>query len=120
MKNSKDKNSFEKRTFQFAVDVIKLVLQLSQNTATWVLGKQLIGAATSIDSNVIQAKAGVSKKDFVNHFRIAAKEAKESKRWLEMIVAVGLVKEEEVQALIQECDEIIRILVSSIKTATKK
>ena len=71
----------EERTFKFSVRVVKMVFQLpNNNVATWKIGGQVISSATSINSNIIQARAGVSKKDFTNHMRIALKEAKETKR----------------------------------------
>ncbi len=119
--NQEKKNyqDIEERTFNFAVRVIKMVLQLPNNVAAWKLGGQVIGSATSINSNVVQARAGISKKDFINHMRIALKEAKETKRWLEMIVAVGLAEKQRMELLIKENEEIICILVTIIKNSLK-
>jgi four helix bundle protein len=91
-KEYKNYQDIEERTFNFAVRVIKMVLQLPNNVASWKLGGQVINSATSINSNIVQARAGISKKDFTNHMRISLKEAKETERWLEMIVAAGLTK----------------------------
>lgn len=89
-KGGKNYQDIEERTFNFSVRVIKMVLQLPNNVANWGIGGQVISSATSVNLNIVQARAGISKKDFVNHTCIALKEAKETKRWLEMIVAVGL------------------------------
>ncbi|EKD55918.1 MAG: hypothetical protein ACD_58C00343G0005 [uncultured bacterium] len=110
---------FQERTFNFAVKVVKLVLKLPNNSATWILGKQLIASATSIDSNVDQAKSGVSRPDFINHMKIARKEAKETLRWIKMLIALNLFKAEDLVEVINENEEIIKILISSIKTAEK-
>jgi len=88
-------------------------------TATFELGKQVIASATSINSNVVQARSGVSKKDFINHMRIAKKESKETKRWLQMIVASGLATQQRVKPLLNENEEIISILVTIVKNAEK-
>lgn len=110
----------EERTFNFSVRVIKMVSQLpNNNVATWKIGGQVVSSATSINSNIIQARAGVSKKDFTNHLRISLKEAKETKRWLEMIVAVGLAPNSRMELLINENEEIICILVAIIKSSIK-
>ena len=111
----------EERTFKFSVRVVKMVFQLpNNNVATWKIGGQVISSATSINSNIIQARDGVSKKDFTNHMRIALKEAKETKRWLEMIVAVGLTINARMELLINESEEIICILVTIIKNFIKE
>ncbi|MFH1326362.1 MAG: four helix bundle protein [Candidatus Falkowbacteria bacterium] len=109
----------DERTFQFAVRVIKMVLCLPNNVVAWKIGGQVINSSTSINSNIVQAKGGVSRKDFINHLRISLKEAKETKRWLEMIIAVGLMQKDKMKLLIEESEEIICILVKSVKNANK-
>ena len=120
-KGGKSYQDIEERTFNFSVRVIKMVLQLpSNNVATWKIGGQVIDSATSINSNIVQARAGLSRKDFINHMRISLKEAKETKRWLETIVAVGLAPRQRMEQLINENEEIICILVSIIKNSLKE
>ena len=111
----------EERTFKFSVRVIKMVLRLpNNNVAAWKIGGQVVSSATSINSNIVQARAGITKKDFTNHMRISLKEAKETKRWLEMIVAVGLALNSKMELLINESEEIICILVTIIKNSIKE
>lgn len=96
-----------------------MVLKLQNNPATWTLGKQLIDSSTSINSNVVQARSGVSKKDFINHMKIARKEAKESYRWIEMLDAVDLLNPKQAILLLNENEEIIKILVTIVKNSLK-
>jgi len=107
------------RTFNFSVRIIKMVLQLPNNVAAWKIGGQIISSAISTNSNIVQARAGVSKKDFINHMRIALKEAKETQRWIEMIVAVGLTNKQRMELLLKESEEIICVLVTIIKNSFK-
>lgn len=109
----------EERTFNFAVRVIKMVNQLPSCGVAFVLGKQVISSATSINSNIIQARSGVSKKDFINHMKISRKEAKETKRWIQMMVAAGLTTSQKTRLLLNENEEIISILVTIVKNAEK-
>ncbi|MBU1146687.1 four helix bundle protein [Patescibacteria group bacterium] len=110
----------EERTFKFAVRVIKMVTSLSRNNVvTWKLGGQLIDSSASINSNVVQAKAAVSKADFTNHMRIARKEAKESQRWIQMLIAIGIVSKQQTKLLLRECTEIVSILYAIVKTSEK-
>ncbi len=106
------------RTFQFAVRVVKLTDALSRRVAADVLGKQLIAAATSVGANVEEAQGAESRRDAAHKFGISRKEARESRYWLRLIRATGLVSadcDEEALALIQESDEIRRILSSIVK-----
>jgi len=124
MDKKREKKSYpdiEERTFIFAVKVVKLVLKLpNNNVGIWKIGGQVISSATSINSNIVQARSGVSRNDFVNHFRIARKEAKETQRWLQLMIAVGLVSEAKVNLFLKENEEIIKILVTIVKNAEKK
>ena len=115
----KEYQDIEERTFNFAIRVIKMVNQLSPCPTTSVLGRQVIDSATSINSNIVQARSGVSKKDFINHMKIARKEAKETKRWIQMIVSSGLTIQQRTQSLLEENGEIISILVTIVKNAEK-
>ena len=110
----------DERTFKFAARVIKMTAFLPNNPAGWKISGQVIDSVTSVNSNIVQARAGVSKKDFVNHFRIAFKEAVETKRWLEMIVFNNFIPIERMHLLIGENKEIISILVTIIKNSVKE
>ena len=108
----------KKRTFLFAVRIVKLVGRLPRTVAGIEIGRQLLRAGTSVGSNVEEADGAVSRKDFVNHTRIARKEARESRFWLALIDAADLLRDPEVSALIQEADELARILSKIANTAS--
>jgi four helix bundle protein len=108
----------KKRTFLFAVRIVQLVGRLPRTVAGIEIGRQLIRAGTSVGSNVEEADGAVSRKDFVNHTRIARKEARESRFWLALIDAADLLRDPEVSALIQEADELARILSKIANTAS--
>lgn len=103
------------RTFDFSIRIIRMVDALPQKQASWILGKQIIRSATSVDSNIIHARAGISTADFQNHLRVAIKEAKETQRWIEMILGARLVSASSCVQLQQEIKEIIAILVTMNK-----
>jgi four helix bundle protein len=109
----------QERTFQFAVRVVKLVDRLPRTIAGMEVGRQLVRAATSVGANVEEADAAESRRDFVHKMKIAHKEAREARYWLE-IVQAALLDDAEVRSLIQESNELIRILQAIIKSATKK
>jgi four helix bundle protein len=109
----------KQRTFLFGVRVIRLVGRLPRTVAGIEVGRQLIRAGTSVGSNMEEADGAISKKDFVNHARIARKEGRESRYWLAMIEAADLLHDTEVRALSQETDELVRILSSIIASATR-
>jgi four helix bundle protein len=103
----KQDQDIEQRTFLFAVGVIKIVDCLPKTIVANELAKQIVRSGTSVNSNIVQARAAVSRLDFINHMKIARKEAKETKRWIEMLVASGLVAEQKVRPCLEENEEII-------------
>lgn len=106
------------RTFLFACRVVRLSKKLSEAGAVAKhAGLQLLGSGTSIGANLEEATAGQTKPDFVSKVSIALKEARETKYWLRVIDAGGLVQNESLTADIREADELIAILTTIVKRA---
>lgn len=117
MKNER-KFDIQERTFEFAVRVVKLVDRLPRTTAGVVIGRQIVRAATSIGANVEEADAAESKQDFIHKMSIAHKEARETRYWLRILQA-SLTDDDNIQTLIKESDELVRILYSIVNNARK-
>ena len=109
----------QEQTFRFAVCVITLVGKLPRTVAGIEVGRQLVRAGTSVGSNMQEADEALSKKDFVNHVRIARKEGRESKYWLMLVAGTGLLNDPEIEVLIAEASELVRILSGIIASATR-
>jgi len=75
---------------------------------------QLIRSATSIGANVIEGKAGSSRKDWKNFLVIALKSANETKYWLCLIRETIEVDNNKVNELIKEADELSKIIAAII------
>ena len=106
----------QERTFEFAIRVVRLVNRLPRTVAGVEIGRQVVRSATSVGSNVEEADAAESKRDFIHKMSIAHKEARETRYWLRIIQAT-LLDDDEIQALIQESDELVRILYTIIENA---
>ena len=117
--NQKNKdNIILTKTFDFALRVIEVYKALYKQHE-FVLSKQLLRSATSIGANAEEAIAGQSLRDFTAKMSIASKEARETHYWLRLINA-GKLTDRNVQPLIDEVEEIKRILVSIVKTSQEK
>ena len=110
------KFDIQERTFKFAVRVVKLLNRLPRTTAGFEIGKQVVRSAMSIGSNVEEADAAESKQDFIHKMSIAHKETRETRYWLRIIRA-ALLDDDELRALIQESDELVRILYTIVENA---
>ena len=79
----------EERTARFGEAVIDFVKQIPQDAVTSRLISQLVGAATSVGANYVEADDAVSKKEFLKSIGTCRKEARETKHFLRMIVRAG-------------------------------
>jgi four helix bundle protein len=110
----------KQRTKQFALRVLKLVSALPNNLQGRVVGDQLMRAGTSVASNYRAACRGRSRAEFVAKLGIVIEEADESAFWLELIIESSLLRAKLVQPLLNEANELTRIMVSSRETARSK
>jgi four helix bundle protein len=76
----------EQRTARFGEAVIDFAKTIPQDAVTHRLISQLVGAATSVGANYVEADDAVSKKEFLKSIGTCRKEARETKHFLRMIV----------------------------------
>lgn len=113
--NSKFKIDIKKRTYLYALKIIKFLDQLSKNDLSCqVIGKQLLRSATGIGANIVEAQAASSKKDFTNFLNHSLKSSNESKFWLGLLRDSNKATKESVNPLLAETKELANILASSI------
>ena len=108
------------RCFQFAVEVVKLCQNLDEHSGVGrILMPQIVRAGTSVVSNVEEAQAGQSKADFVSKMAIALKEARETNVRLRILDAARVLAEAKLTPLVQESEELKRILGAIIVSAKR-
>ncbi|HMS09459.1 MAG TPA: four helix bundle protein [Pyrinomonadaceae bacterium] len=108
------------RTKRFALRVMNLVEGLPATNAGRVIGRQLLRSATSVGANYRAACRAKSTADFIAKLAIVEEEADESMYWMELLIESGLVKEILLTDLLDECNQIVAIVVSSIKTSKQR
>jgi len=111
----------EERLLEYAAQVIRLVERVPRTQTGSHVAGQLLRSATSPLSNHGEAQAAESVEDFIHKLSIGLKELKESRRWLRLIIRVPLLKpESQVEPVLAETEELIRIFSASIRTAQKR
>jgi len=111
--NPTKRYDLEERALKFPKLVIQFVNALPRTVANTELGEQIVRSAGSVGANNIEANEALGKKDFVMRARIARKEAKETRYWLELLEC----SEAQAQAqeeLVQEATELLKILSAII------
>ena len=112
------KNIIVEKTYNFALKIILLYKELKK-VNEFVIGKQLLRSGTSIGENVQESISAISKKDFINKMSIASKEARETKYWINLIKDSNFIVY-DFTILLNDLDEIIKILTSIVKTTSEK
>lgn len=113
-------NDLKIRTYDFSIEIIKFINSLLNKRAFWSIGDQLLRSATSIGANIIEAKASSSRKEFIKYYEIALKSANESKYWLSLLKDSYGELSSRCYELLNELNEICRMLNSSVLTLKGK
>ncbi len=103
------------KSFNFALEVIKLSRKIRIKYKEYSLADQLLRSGTSIGANSNEAVVGSSKKDFTNKMNIALKEAYECRYWLLLLSKSGYITDPKI--FLDSINEIIRMLVKIVKTS---
>ena len=110
-------NTVKFKSRQFAIDIINLYKSLVENKKEYVLSKQVLRSGTSIGANVVEAEAGISKRDFLAKMYIALKESCETEFWLDIMHETQYVEEKAFNDLMPKCLELKKMLGSITKSA---
>jgi len=105
------------RPWRFAARVGKVVDALPDSRLGRHVAGQLVRCGTSAPPNYDEGCAGESRADFAHKLSIALKELKETRGWLRFIRMAEMLKEQRVANLVDECEQLIRILAKSVVTA---
>lgn len=113
-------NVIQEKSYLFAIRIIRLYKYLVDEKKAFVLAKQMLRSGTSIGANVEEAIGGQSKKDFIAKCSIAYKEARETHYWLRLLRDTDYLNQQQADSLLADVEEILRIIVSILKTAKEQ
>ena len=115
MKSNED-NIVVQKSLSFAIRCVNLYKFLRKQQE-YVMSKQLLRSGTSVGANIREASLAYTKSDFAHKMSIAYKEAGETRYWFELLHATDYLSDKEAQSLMDDCDEILRILSKIIISA---
>jgi len=120
MENQEFKKQLIVRALCLAKKMMRLADKFPYKQSSRVITNQLFRAITSVGANIVEAQAASSKKDFVNFLNHALKSGNEGKFWFLLAKDLDPKFISEIDFLIQETDELVKILGSSIATLKGK
>ena len=116
----KSDNVIVDKSMDFSIRIVKLYKFLTEHKREYVLSKQILRSGTSIGANVKEGVRGQSKADFISKMAIALKEASETEYWLELLYKTDYLNENQYNSINSDCEELIKILMSIVKTSNHK
>ena len=107
------------RTKEFAKNIIELCRKLPDTREGRLIGNQVFRSGTSVAANYRAACRSRSKAEFISKLSIVGEKADETLFWLELIKEMKTLQNSLLDDLTKESDELVAIIVSSIRTAKK-
>ena len=101
----------------FAIRIVNLYKHLCSSKSEYVLSKQLLRSGTSIGANIREANYAQTRKEFISKMQISLKEAGETEYWLDLLYETDYISESEYKSIAEDCSELNKILISTLKTA---
>jgi len=112
-------NDLKKRTLKFGVDIAGFCKLIYSDSLLKAYANQLIRASSSVGANYRAACRAKSGKDFINKLKIVEEECDECMFFLELIKELKPNSESSIDPILKEGNEILSIIVASIRTARK-
>jgi four helix bundle protein len=109
---------FKKRTKKFVVDNIKLFKCLPKTEEAKIIGRQLLRSSSSVGANYRAACRARSQAEFHAKLSIVVEEADESVFWMEVLVEAEIIKLSDITVLMDEANQILKVVSASRKTVT--
>jgi four helix bundle protein len=108
----------ENRLLEFASAIIDLSEKLPSSRAGNHIAGQILRSGTSPFPNHGEAESAESREDFIHKLKLCLKELRETRRWARLIRRKSWAKNDTTLLFVlSESEELIRIFVSSVKTA---
>ena len=104
------------KSLKLAARIVRLYQYLVKEKKESIISKQIIRSGTSIGANANEAVYGVSSADFISKLQISLKECAETEYWLKLLILSEYIEKEHGESMLNDCLEIKRILIASLKT----
>lgn len=117
---NRGKSTLHNKSYLFAVRIVNMVRHIAEYHREFTITRQVLRSGTAVGALVREAEFAQSPQDFVNKLSIALKESNETFYWLNILKDTGYLEQNAFESMIEDCDELIALLVSSIKTVKQR
>jgi methylmalonyl-CoA/ethylmalonyl-CoA epimerase len=112
-----NQSQLSERLWDLAARVGKVVDALPETKLGRHVASQLVRCGTSAAPNYDESGAAESRDDFVHKLSVALKELRETRGWLRFIIKAGLLTQKKASSVLEECEQLCRVLGKSVLTA---
>ncbi len=112
-------NVIQTKSYAFSLRIVQLY-KLDSSPKNQIILSQLLRSGTSIGANVEEAIGAQSRRDFYAKLYIAYKEARETHYWLRLLKDSGYLEQKIAIEMLEECNQLLRILGSILRTLRSK
>lgn len=113
-------NILQDKSYIFSLEIIKLCRFLKENKKERILSNQVLRSGTAIGALLCEAEFAQSLPDFINKLSISLKEANETRYWIRLLRDSGYIEQTQANDYLDQINQLIAMLVSSIKTSKRK
>ena len=111
-----NKGILREKSFQLAIRIVRLCKHLREQKKEYEISKQLFKSGTNPGAMVRESEYAQSGADFINKLEVAQKELNETRYWIELLNATEYPTESEKNSILDDVDEVMRLVTKSIKT----
>lgn len=108
------------KSYNFALRIVRLSEYLDNEKKEYVLSRKILDSGTNIGLFIEEGKQGENRADFIQKYSLANKEAFRSHFLLRLLRDSEFISKSHAESIIADCDELKKLLVSSLKTARAK
>ena len=112
-------SELRQRTFDFAIRTLPFAEALPKTDAGRTIARQLLRSGTAVGANYRAAKRARSTAEFIAKLGIVEEECDETIYWMELLLALDLLTKTRTDDLLKEANELLAIIIASIKTARR-
>ncbi len=109
----------QEKSYRFALRIVKLSEFLAEEKKEFVLSRKVLDSGVNIGLLIEEGKQGESRTDFIQKYSVANKEAFKTNFLLRLIRDSDLINQALAKSLLDDCEELQRLLISSLKTTRK-
>src|SRR5262245_54763788 len=107
------------KAYKFSLRIVKLSEYLNNEKREFVLSRKVLDSGVNISLLIEEGRQGENRADFIQKYSVANKEAFKTNLLLRLIRDSEHLTPQQAESLLVDCEELQKLLISSLKTARK-